>query len=56
VHDRLGPTGDTDAKLEWVQQLGDCVALLVQQALADDVSIQQHQVQLVNVVLGWVGT
>ncbi len=27
VHDRIGPTSDTNAELEWVQQLDDCGAL-----------------------------
>jgi hypothetical protein len=39
VHNRLSPIGDTSAELEWVQQLGNYVALLVYQALADNVSI-----------------
>jgi hypothetical protein len=29
MHNRLGPTSDTGAELEWVQQLDNCDALLV---------------------------
>ncbi len=54
VHDRLRPAGNTGAELEWVHQLDDCGTLLVQKALVDDVSVQQHQVQMADVVLGQV--